>query len=407
MNARTSTLPDAEARSSAPEVKNAPDPRHAPEAHPAALAEVPARSKAPRSRFRRVLPLIGLLLAAGAALGGTWYWQVGRFLESTDNAYVGGDIAVLSSRIEGDVARILVGDNQPVHAGQPLIELDRRDWQARRDGAAAALAEAEANLATLSAQRAQAVAQVAAAESQIAQAEADRVFAVTDAGRAGTLASSGFGTREAVDRTLAARRKAEATVAVAQAGLEAARGAIPVLDAQAKSAVARRDSARAALALAESNLDYTVIRAPFAGVVGNRAAQLGQHVRAGQNLIAVSPPAGQLYVTANFKETQLRRIREGQPVELAVDAGGTLHGTVQSLAPATGAQFSLLPPENATGNFTKIVQRVPVRIAVDPDQSVGNLRPGLSVEAEVDTRDDPHAPRSLFGVAAAMIPGRK
>ena len=398
MNARTPTIADPEARVTAQEKPpGAPQPKEG----------TPPEAAAPaRGRARRILPLVALLLLAGGALGGTWYWQVGRFLQSTDNAYVGGDIAVLSSRIEGDVARILVGDNQPVEAGQPLIELDRRDWQARRDQAAAALAEADGNIGTLAAQRAQAVAQVVAAESQIAQAEADRVFAVTDAGRAGSLASSGFGTREAVDRTTAARRKAEATVAVAQAGLESARGAIPVLDAQANSAVARRDAARAALALAESNLDYTIIRAPFAGIAGNRAAQPGQHVRAGGNLIAVSPPAGQLYVTANFKETQLRRLREGQPVELSVDAGGTLHGTVQSLAPATGAQFSLLPPENATGNFTKIVQRVPVRIAVDPGQDVRNLRPGLSVEAEVDTRDDPHAPRGLLGVAAAMLHGR-
>ena len=402
MNARTSMQPDTETRASAPEAKTAPDMPPAPEAPPGDASA----GKPRRSRIRRLLPFLGLLLLAGGTLGGTWYWQVGRFMQSTDNAYVGGDIAVLSSRIEGDVARILVADNQPVEAGQPLIELDRRDWQARRDQAAAALAEAEANIGTLAAQRAQAVAQVAAAESQIAQAEADRVFAVTDAGRAGTLASSGFGTREAVDRTTAARRRAEASVAVAQAGLESTRGAIPVLDAQAQSALARRDAARAALALAESNLDYATIRAPFAGIAGNRAAQLGQHVRAGQNLIAVSPHAERLYVTANFKETQLRRLREGQPVELSVDAGGALHGTVQSLAPATGAQFSLLPPENATGNFTKIVQRVPVRIALDPGQPVGNLRPGLSVEAEVDTRDDPHAPRGVLGVAAAMIQGR-
>ncbi|HEY8614554.1 MAG TPA: HlyD family secretion protein [Roseomonas sp.] len=380
MNARTPAIPDIETRASAP-------------------------AKPRRSRIRRALPLIALLVLASVTAGGAWYWQVGRFIESTDNAYVAGDIAVLSSRIEGDVARILVADNQAVEAGQPLIELNRRDWQARRDQAAAALAEAEANIGTFAAQAEQARAQVASAEAQMAEAEAERVRAVADAGRAGTLASGGYGTREAVDRTIAARRKAEASVAAAQAGVESALGAIPVLEAQSRSALARRDSARAALALAESNLDYTVIRAPFAGIAGNRAAQLGQHVRAGQNLIAISPMADRLYVTANFKETQLRRLREGQPAELSVDAGGMLHGTVQSLAPATGAQFSLLPPENATGNFTKIVQRVPVRIALDPGQPVGNLRPGLSVEAEVDTRDDPHAPRTLFAAAAAMLRG--
>ncbi|MBP0446757.1 HlyD family secretion protein [Roseomonas sp. SSH11] len=380
MNARTQAIPDPDTR-----------------------ASMPATPR--RSRLRRLPPLIGLLLLAGAGAGGNWYWQVGQYIESTDNAYVAGDISVLSSRIEGDVARILVADNQMVEAGQPLIELEREDWQARRDQAAAALAEAEANIGTLAAQVAQARAQVASAEAGVAEAEAERVRAAADAGRAGTLASGGYGTREAVDRTTAARRKAEASVAAAQAGLASARGAIPVLEAQSHAAIARRDAARATLALAESNLEHTVIRAPFAGIAGNRAAQPGQHVRAGQSLIAVAPAADRLYVTANFKETQLRRIREGQPVELSVDAGGALHGTVRSLAPATGAQFSLLPPENATGNFTKIVQRVPVRIALDPGQELGRLRPGLSVEAEVDTRDDPHAPRSLFGAAAAMIRG--
>ncbi|MFC7734912.1 HlyD family secretion protein [Roseomonas sp. GCM10028921] len=256
MNARTPAIPETETRASGP-------------------------AKPRPSRIRRVLLLAALLVLAGGSVGGGWCWTVGRFMESTDNAYVGGDIAVLSSRIEGDVERILVADNQAVEAGQPLIELDRRDWQARRDAVAAALAEAE------------------------------RVRAVADAGRAGTLASGGYGTREAVDRTLAARRKAEAAVTAAQAGLEAARGALSVLEAQSRSAVARRDSARASLALAESNLEHTIIRAPFAGIAGNRAAQIGQHVRAGQNLIAVSSTADRLYVTANFKETQLRRTREG------------------------------------------------------------------------------------------------
>jgi membrane fusion protein (multidrug efflux system) len=400
MNARTSEMPDVAPRVSA----LSPLPVQSPAG---AAPDRSGRTPAPRrSRLRRLLPLIALLAVAGGVLGGTWYWQVGRFLQSTDNAYVGGDIAVLSSRIEGDVTRILVGDNQPVTAGQPLIELDSRDWQARQEQAAAALAEAEANIGTLAAQRAQAEAQVASAEAQVAQAEAERVRAVADAGRAGTLAAGGYGSREAAERTLADRRKAEAGLAAAQAGLESARGAIPVIEAQSRSAVARRDGARAALELAGSNLAYTIIRAPFDGLAGNRAAQLGQHVRAGQNLIAVAPKAERLYVTANFKETQLRRVRPGQPVELSIDAGGTLHGTVESLAPATGAQFSLLPPENATGNFTKIVQRVPVRIGVAPGQDVANLRPGLSVEAEVDTREDPHAPRSVIGAAAAMLGSR-
>jgi membrane fusion protein (multidrug efflux system) len=238
---------------------------------------------------------------------------------------------------------------------------------------------------------------------------AERERAATDARRANELVGGGYTSRQAQDRAVADLRKAEAAVTAAQAGLAAQRQGLPVLEASRREAEARRDSAAAAVALARSNLDYTVIRAPFDGIAGNRAAQIGQHVRPGQLLIALAPPPERQWVVANFKETQLSRMHPGQPVTVTVDAlpGVELHGRVESLAPATGSQFSLLPPENATGNFTKIVQRVPVRIAIDAEDAakLALLRPGLSAEAEVDTRDDPHAPRGVLAAAAATIRG--
>ena len=218
----------------------------------------------------------------------------------------------------------------------------------------------------------------------LAIAERDR--AVQNATRYGSLANSGYGSRENADRTLADRLKAEAAVRSAQAAAEAARAALPVLESECAAAEGKRAEAAASLALAERNLDQTVIRAPFDGVVGNRSAQLGAHVRPGQNLIAVAPPPERQWVVANFKETQLAAMRRGQPVELEFDTGGpVLHGRVESLAPATGAQFSLLPPENATGNFTRVVQRVPVRVRLDPAEVAAHpLRVGLSMDAKVD-----------------------
>ncbi|WP_421991060.1 HlyD family secretion protein [Roseococcus sp.] len=371
---------------------------------PAVTQQSPPETAARKpSLFRRLRPLILLVVVLGAALGGNWWLKVGRHMTSTDNAYVQGDIVLLGARIEGDVAAILVADNQQVEADQPLIQLEDRDWRARRDSAAATLRQAEAGITTIHAQIEQQRAQITSTEAQIAQAEAERVRATADAGRYGSLAQSGFGSRENAERTTADRRKAEASVAAAQAATAAARAALPVLEGQLATAQGRRQEAAAQLVLAESNLAYTVIRAPFAGLVGNRSAQLGAHVRPGQNLIAVAPPPERQWVVANFKETQLRGMHPGQPVTLSVDAGPELHGRVESLAPATGSLFSLLPPENATGNFTKIVQRVPVRIALDAGQDAAVLRPGLSVEARVDLRADPSAPSGVFAAAAATL----
>ncbi|TCZ59833.1 HlyD family secretion protein [Roseicella aquatilis] len=369
----------------------------------------PTRPRPSRKRQLR-LPLL-LLAAGGAVLGGAWYWHVGRFLESTDNAYVQGDIAVLSARVDGHVAAIRVADNQAVRAGDTLIELDGATWRAALAQAEASLAGARAAQATLRQQIEAQEAQIAVAEAQAAQARAEQERAAADARRYDTLSGQGYSSRQAYEHALADQRKAAASVAAATAQGTAARKQRGVLEAQLVEAGARQAQAEAALTRARVDLENTVIRAPFDGIVGNRAAQLGQYVTPGRQLIAVSPPPERQWVVANFKETQLHRVRNGQPVTVTVDAipDLELHGRVESLAPATGSLFSLLPPENATGNFTKIVQRVPVRVALDPAEAakLALLRPGLSVEAEIDTRDDPSAPRGflaggLHGLAAAF-----
>ena len=361
-----------------------------------------------RRRWTRLLrPVLGGVAAIAVAVTGSWWFTEGRWIQSTDNAYVQGDIAVLGPRIEGDVAVIDVADNQRVHAGDPLIRLDPADWQARLAQAQASAAESDAAVVTSQRQVGQQRATIDAAQAAIAQAEAQETLTSADAARSASLTAGGWASHQANDQAIADRRKAAAALTSAQAQKAVAEQQLGVLASQATQAQARAQNAAAAVKLAEDNLAYTVIRAPFDGIVGNRAAQLGQHVTAGQQLIAVAPLPGQLYVVANFKETQLRRMRPGMNVRLVpdIDPDAAVDGTVNSLAPATGALFSLLPPENATGNFTKVVQRVPVKIAIDPAEAAqaGWLRAGLSVTAEVDTRG-PQAERlGLFGAAAATL----
>jgi membrane fusion protein, multidrug efflux system len=364
-------------------------------------------AKPRRTTLRRLrVPLLVSLLIGGALVG-NWWLLVGRWLESTDNAFLQGDIAVLGARIEGHVAGIRVADNQSVKAGEPLIELDQAIWKARLSEAEAALSAADAAIVTARQQVVQHRAQITAAEATVEQARAEQVRADADARRAGELVNSGWTSRQAAERATADIRKANGAVAAGLAQLSVTRQQVDVLQAMLVQAEARRAQARAALERARIDLDNTVLRAPFAGIVGNRAAQLGQYVRTGQPLIAVAPPPERQWVVANFKETQLTHMRIGQPVRLRPDAlpGLVLEGRVESLAPATGALFSLLPPENATGNFTKVVQRVPVRLALTPRQAEGVplLRPGLSVRVEVDTRDDTAVPRGVWSAAKGRL----
>jgi membrane fusion protein, multidrug efflux system len=371
-------------------------------------AATQSESAPPRSRLRHVWrPLAGLAAAVLIGVTASWWFTEGRYIESTDNAYVQGDIAVLGPRIEGDVAAIKVADNQRVHAGDPLIVLDPADWRSRLAQANAAAAEATAAIETAQRQVAQQQATIEAAQAAIAQAQAEQARAGADAARSGTLVTSGWTSRQSNDQAIADARKANAAVVSAQAQKAAAEQQLAVFTAQIAQAKARQQNAAAAVQLAENNLAYTVIRAPFDGMVGNRAAELGQHVQPGAQLIAVAPSREKLYVVANFKETQLRRMQPGMKVRLIpdIDPNGAVDGRVDSMAPATGALFSLLPPENATGNFTKVVQRVPVKLVIDPAEAANAqwLRAGLSVTAEVDTRGPDAQRLGLFGVAAATL----
>jgi membrane fusion protein, multidrug efflux system len=369
------------------------------------LIESPVRR---RSRGRRALMasagLAGLLLIGITA---NWWFTEGQWIESTDNAYVQGHITVLSPRIDGDVKAVLVADNQRVRAGEPLIELDPTDWKAREARAEAGVAEARAAVTTLEAQIAQQRANLAVMAANRDDAAAELKRTAQDAARSTALRAQGWTSAQANDLATTAHRKAEAMLAAAVAHQRAATDQVTVLTAQLNEAEAKRRAAEADLAVARNDLAHTVIRAPFDGIVGNRAAEPGQHVSPGTQLIAVAPPPEDLFVVANFKETQLRDMHPGEKVRLIpdIDPDAAVDGVVDSLAPATGALFSLLPPENATGNFTKVVQRVPVKLRINPEEAKHAhwLRAGLSVTAEVDTRG-PHAIRlGWLGSALAAV----
>jgi membrane fusion protein (multidrug efflux system) len=338
---------------------------------------------------KKLAALVGLaVLAGGAAWYGHHWWTSGRFLQSTDDAYVGGNVTTIAPHVSGFVTAILVADNQRVQAGQILVQLDRRDYQAAYDHAQAVLA---AKMAALSQLRARQVLQQSAIRQSAADTNAkiaDAAFARIDSDRYARLALSNADSHQNAQKSAAARQVAEAAVLAAEAALEAAHQQVKVLDTQIAEAKADIDQAQSDLRTAALNLGYTEIRAPIEGYIGNRAAQTGAYVTQGNYLLSVIPAHG-LWVDANFKEDQLAHMAPGQPATVSADAapGQLLHGRVQSVAPGTGAVFSVIPPENATGNFTKIVQRIPVRIALDPTVSaLGRLRPGLSTFVTVDTK---------------------
>jgi membrane fusion protein, multidrug efflux system len=345
---------------------------------------------AARHGYRRLI-LAGAALAAFA--GGTWYvrdwWISGRFVESTDDAYVGGNVTAIAPHVAGFVQEILVADNERVRAGQVLLRIDPRDYRAT-------LAHAEAVVAARLAAAESLRAQIALQQSTIRQQAADLTakaahasFAAQDASRYASLAQTSAGSRQEAQRTASLDQEARSAVLAAVAGLDAARQKLKVLEAQNGEADAATAQARADLETARLDLGYTEIRAPIDGYVGNRAAQAGAYVKAGTYLLSVTPASG-LWVDANFKEDQLARMRPGQAVTVAADVlpGHAFRGQVVSLSPGTGAVFSIIPPENATGNFTKIVQRVPVRIELDAEDGLlPMLRPGLSATVDVDTRE--------------------
>ncbi len=345
---------------------------------------------APTPPPRRGLPRIAipLVLAIAVLAWGAHWWTSGRFVEDTDDAYVGGDVTVISSKVAGYVETVAVADNQVVHRGELLVKIDDRDYRAALARAQASVAAAQALLGNLDANDQLQRSVIAQADAGVSAALAEGTRARLDDARYRDLASRSAVSVESAQRAEAAARTAQAGQDRAAATQQAARRQLGVIDSQRRQAEAALAQAQAELEVARLNLSYTELRAPVDGVIGNRRARAGAYATSASQLLAVVPSHG-LWIDANFKEDQLARLRVGQAVEVQADVlpGRRFKGHVASLAPATGAQFSVLPPENATGNFTKIVQRVPVRIVLDGrDGDLDVLRPGLSVKATIDTR---------------------
>ncbi len=345
-------------------------------------------------RRRPSLKQVGLLgaaivLGATALASGARWWTVGRFIESTDDAYVGGNVTEIAPHISGFISEIAVSDNQRVHAGQLLIRMDAADFEAAAERAAAATAQARASVADIEAKIALQRSLIAQAQAELAARRDQAHFDADDAARYRSLVADGaVSVREAQLAETTSRSARSATVA-AWARVHAAQKQLAVLGAGLRQAQASLVQTNAQLRTAELNLGYTEIRSPIDGYVGDRSAQVGAYVTAGTQLLSVAPAHG-LWVDANFKEDRIGRMRPGQPATIVadVDSGQVFRGHVLSLSPATGAVFSIIPPQNATGNFTKIVQRVPVRIALDgAGGTLGLLRPGLSTTVSVDTRN--------------------
>jgi membrane fusion protein (multidrug efflux system) len=339
--------------------------------------------------LRQMLAVGGVVLAvAGAGLYGQYYWNTGRFLVSTDDATIQADSVVIGPKIAGIVAAVLVEDNQTVRAGQPLVRIDDRDDRTALDQARASLAADEASVDNLRQQIAQQRMAVEQARAAVAADQAALTFSQQQSARYASLARSGSGTVQDAQRWQADIQEKQAVVLRDSAAVGVAAKQIDVLTAALAKEQATVEQQQASVHQAELNLSYTVIAAPVDGTVGNRTVRAGQYVQAGTQLLAVVP-LNAVYITANYKETQLTGVQPGQPVSIDVDMfpGATVRGVVNSIAPASGEEFALLPPDNATGNFTKIVQRIPVKIAIDPhDPLAGRLRPGMSVEPVIDTK---------------------
>jgi membrane fusion protein (multidrug efflux system) len=353
-----------------------------------AALPLPTRSPPTALRKRLALACVGFVVLVGAAWYGHYRWTVGRFIESTDDAYVGGEVTVIAPKVAGLIAQVAVTDNQAVHVGDLLVKLDDRDYRATLDKATAAVAGQNATLANLEAKRRLQEAMIEQATAEIAAADAEVARSRYDVVRYRQLASDQFASTQRFQQADADHKKAAATADRARASLAAARLQLDVIDTQKRQTRAALAQAVADRDLAALNLGYTELRAPIDGTIGNRCARVGAYATIGAQLMSVVPARG-LWVDANFKESQLAAMQPGQlaSVEADVLPGQRFMGRVASLAPATGAQFSVLPPENATGNFTKIVQRVPVRILLDGDAAaLGRLRPGLSVTTWVDER---------------------
>jgi membrane fusion protein (multidrug efflux system) len=375
---------------------------------PGEVAEAPRQGvliegRATRPHRLRRLLIIGasLLALAGAGSFGWQYWTVGRFQVSTDDAYVKADNTTIAPKVSGYLSDVLVADNEPVKTGQVLARIDDRDYAVALEQAmadvAAARAVAETKQASLVAQ--QSVIDTARASLEVDQA--NLTYAQQEDKRYAYLVTTSAGSVQNAQQAASRLAASRASVTRDTAALETATRQVDVLKAEFAQAQAALARSVALQKQAELNLSYTAIVSPVDGVVGNRTLRVGQYVQAGTQLMAVVPVAA-AYIVANYKETQLTDVRPGQPVTLSVDTfpGVTFKGHVDSIAPASGQEFALLPPDNATGNFTKIVQRIPVKIVLDADSPLaGELRPGMSVYPSIATRPQ--------NVRSASAPVRK
>src|SRR3984885_6292220 len=330
----------------------------------------------------------GLLFIAAAAGYGNYYWKTGRFLVSTDDAYVQAHSVLISPKVSGYISEVPVDDNQSVKAGEVIARIDPRDYQTALDQAIANVSAAQASIDTLNQQIAQQKLVVEEDRQQGASDQAALGYSQQDFQRYTDLAKDGWATVQRAQQVQADIREKDAALQHDTAVVSAAEKQIGVFEAQLAQAKATLAQQQAMEHQAELNLSYTTITAPVDGTVGVRTLRVGEYVQAGTQLMAIAPLQA-VYVVANYKETQLTDVQPGQAVTMDIDTfpGTTVHGHVDSLAPASGQEFALLPPDNATDNFTKIVQRIPVKIVVDANDPLANLlRPGMSVEPTIDTK---------------------
>ncbi len=366
-----------------------PSVREAPAA-PLAI-ETPQPAPARPHRFGRIL--LGVVVLAVLAFGAQWghrWWTVSRFVVSTDDAYVRAEVSTIATKIGGYVAAIGVRNGDVVRAGDVIARIDEGDYALAVEAARNRVATQRATIDRLARQVDAARAAADQAAGQISGARADAARATADFNRYAALAERDFASRSRLDQARADREKAIAAVNWTEAALTSARANVDVAAAQTIEAEKVLAELRTALARADRDREFTLIRAPFDGVIGNKAVQAGDFVQPAARIVALVP-LDRIWIEANFKETQITRLKPGQVDEIAVDAlpDRLFTGRIESFSPASGAVFSLLPPENATGNFTKIVQRVPLRISVPAEVSAaGLLRPGLSVVVRVDTKAD-------------------
>lgn len=374
-----------------PTLETTPLPAQARKADEAAPreAESPAAAKPRGKTLRRA----GMMLLATAALGtGLWFgvdwWRNGRFIVSTDDAYVGAEMATISAKLAANVATVAVKQNQQVKAGEALVTLDDGDQRIALESARAKSATAAATLLRIDSQIEAGRASLLQAQAQRDSTQADIIRTAADFDRANSLAAKSYGSQATLDAATAARDRARAALASAEAGVTAAEANIKVLEAQRNEASRQMDELKVAEDKAARDLSFTRIAAPIDGLIANTNVQLGDLVSAGKRLMSIVP-LDQVYIDANFKETQVGGLKIGDKARVTVDAlpDQVFDGVVSGISGGTGSVFSLLPPDNATGNFTKIVQRVPVRITLSPEAIARHaLRPGMSVMVKIDPR---------------------